>query len=129
MRAARLEIRVEEGIYTKLYIIIADGWRKFYEKIINVHESVLIKGMNCINSKNEILFVFEGFIYCFICIKQGNPNLLEELELLTISVAIDTDIAKDAKLYSCLGCITSEGDYAGIQSFVLYSETVKVTFN
>uniref|UniRef100_A0A8W8NVP9 Uncharacterized protein n=1 Tax=Magallana gigas TaxID=29159 RepID=A0A8W8NVP9_MAGGI len=55
----------------------------------------------------------------------GNPNLLEELELLTISVAIDTDIAKDAKLYSCLGCITSEGDYAGIQSFVLYSETVK----
>lgn len=69
MRVVRFEIRVEEGIYIKFYIIIVDGWWKFYEKIINVYEFVLIKGMNCINFKNEILFVFEGFIYCFICIK------------------------------------------------------------
>lgn len=79
----------------------------------------------------KLCLSLRSFIYCLIHLhhKQSNPNLLEELELLTISVAIDTDIAKDAKLYSCLGCITSEGDYAGIQSFVLYSETEKVKCN
>lgn len=86
--------------------------------------------MNCFDCKNEIMFVFaEFYILLHLLYNQSNPNLLEELELPTIAVAIDTDIVNDAKLYSCLGCITSEGDYAGIQSFVLYSETEKVKCN
>lgn len=39
---------------------------------------------------------------------------MEELELFIIFVVIDIDIVKDVKLYSCLGCIISEGDYVGI---------------
>lgn len=47
--------------------------------------------------------------------------------MLIIFIAIDTDIAQDAKLYSCYGCIAKVKEiYADIQSFILYSETKKV---